>query len=42
MIRVSDDGNGLDADRIRAKAVEKGLVSRGRRRSDDPRNRSTS
>ena len=27
IIRVSDDGKGLDADRIRAKAVEKGLVS---------------
>ena len=27
MIRVSDDGRGLDAERIRAKAVEKGLLS---------------
>ena len=27
MIRVSDDGRGLNADRIRAKAVEKGLLS---------------
>ncbi len=27
IIRVSDDGQGLDADRIRAKAVEKGLVA---------------
>ena len=27
VIRVSDDGKGLDVDRIRAKAVEKGLVS---------------
>ena len=27
MIRVSDDGRGLDAERIRAKAVEKGLIS---------------
>ena len=27
VIRVSDDGRGLNADRIRAKAVEKGLVS---------------
>jgi two-component system chemotaxis sensor kinase CheA len=26
IIRVSDDGKGLDADRIRAKAIEKGLV----------------
>ncbi|MEN6367551.1 MAG: chemotaxis protein CheA [Thermoguttaceae bacterium] len=27
VIRVSDDGHGLNADRIRAKAVEKGLVA---------------
>ncbi len=27
IIRVSDDGKGLDADRIRAKAVERGLVA---------------
>jgi two-component system chemotaxis sensor kinase CheA len=27
IIRVSDDGKGLDADRIREKAIEKGLVS---------------
>jgi two-component system, chemotaxis family, sensor kinase CheA len=27
IIRVSDDGHGLDPDRIRAKAVERGLVS---------------
>ena len=27
LIRVSDDGQGLNHERIRAKAVEKGLIS---------------
>ena len=29
VVEVTDDGRGLDADRIRAKAIEKGLISSG-------------
>lgn len=35
IVRISDDGVGLNHERIRAKAVERGLVSPGERLSDD-------
>ena len=36
VIQVSDDGKGLDADRILRKALEKGLVTEADARADDP------
>ncbi|WP_426662805.1 chemotaxis protein CheA [Rhodanobacter aciditrophus] len=35
IVRISDDGAGLNHERIRAKAVERGLVSSGQQLSDD-------
>jgi two-component system, chemotaxis family, sensor kinase CheA len=35
VIRISDDGRGLDAERIRAKAMEKGLVSNSEHLSEN-------
>lgn len=35
MIRFSDDGRGLGIDKIRRKAIEKGLMNEGERLSDD-------
>ena len=42
VIQVSDDGKGLDADRILRKALEKGLVTEADAGAHDRRSRSTS
>ena len=35
VIRVSDDGRGIDRDRVRAKAIEKGIVAADAPLSDE-------